>query len=40
MAIVARECNVTNFMPANPIFSSLIITNHLVRATPLHPRST
>jgi hypothetical protein len=29
MAVVARECNVTNFFQGNPVFSSLILTNHV-----------
>jgi hypothetical protein len=29
MAVVARECNVTNFFAANPVFSGLILTNHV-----------
>mmetsp|Transcript_10911 Transcript_10911/g.14189 ORF Transcript_10911/g.14189 Transcript_10911/m.14189 type:complete len:383 (-) Transcript_10911:251-1399(-) len=29
MAIVARECNTTNFFKANPVFSGLIVANHI-----------
>ena len=29
MAVVARECNATNFFKANPVFSGLIVTNHV-----------
>lgn len=29
MAVVARECNATNFFRANPVFSSLIVANHV-----------
>jgi hypothetical protein len=32
MAVVARECNVTNFVAGNPVFSGLIITNHVSAA--------
>jgi hypothetical protein len=29
MAVVARECNATNFFKANPVFSGLIVANHI-----------
>jgi len=29
MAVVARECNVTNFVKGNQVFSGLILTNHV-----------
>lgn len=32
MAVVSRECNVTNLIRGNPIMSSLVITNHVKAA--------
>jgi hypothetical protein len=29
MAVVARECNMTNVVKANPVFTGLIMANHI-----------